>query len=63
MKYQFKYLILITVLALGISSCEITNTVPEDAITDLNYWGKVDDLKLFANSFYTTLSGPSQWYV
>ena len=44
------------------TSCDVTNTIPEDAITDLNYWQKVDDLKLFANSFYTTLSGPSQWY-
>jgi hypothetical protein len=44
-----------------ISSCEITDTVPEDAITDLSYWKKVDDLKLFANSFYTTLSAPDPY--
>lgn len=62
MKFQFKYLIILAGLTIGLASCEITNTVPEDAITDLNYWGKVDDLKLFANRFYTTLPGPSQWY-
>lgn len=45
-----------------ITSCDVTNTIPEDAITDLNYWTKIDDLKQYANSFYTTLSGPSQWY-
>ena len=44
---------------MGAVSCDITDTVPKDAITDLNYWRKVDDLKLFANNFYTTLSAPS----
>ncbi len=58
---KLKYLAIITGIFVWLSSCEVTNTVPEDAITDLNYWTKVDDLKLFANSFYTTLSGPSQW--
>lgn len=58
-----KYLsIILTGILLWMASCDVTNTVPEDAITDLNYWQKVDDLKLFANNFYTTLSGPSQWY-
>jgi len=50
---------IIIVLLVVITSCEITDTVPEDSITDLSYWKKVDDLKLFANSFYTTLSAPS----
>lgn len=58
-----KYLsIILTGIMVWMTSCDVTNTIPEDAITDLNYWQKVDDLKLFANSFYTTLSGPSQWY-
>ena len=55
--YTFAMLLLVTLV-----SCEVTDTVPEDAITDLNYWRKTDDLKLFANRFYTTLSGPSATY-
>jgi hypothetical protein len=43
-----------------ISSCKkITDTVPKDSITDLNYWAKPEDMKLFANTFYTTLAGPA----
>ena len=61
---KIKYLFFLTLLGLvlGFSACDVTNTVPEDAITDLNYWNKIADLKQFANSFYPTLSGPSQWY-
>ncbi len=56
----YKYIPLIVgIIAISICSCDVTDTIPEDAITDLNYWKKVDDLKLFANSHYTTLSGPS----
>lgn len=57
-----KFFIIIPVLLVTFFSCDVTDTVPEDAITDLNFWQKVDDLRLFANNFYTTLSGPSQWY-
>lgn len=53
------YFILIAGLLVGISSCEVTNTVPKDSITDLNYWTTPNDMKLFANSFYTTLVGPT----
>lgn len=59
MEYKFKYLIVFICFIIGVVSCDITDTVPKDAITDLNYWRKVDDLKLFANNFYPTLSGPS----
>ena len=62
MKNKYYSIILIIGIVLAITSCDVTNTVPEDAITDLNYWTKTDDLKQYANSFYTTLSGPSQWY-
>ncbi len=55
------FLILFSLLVV-LTSCEYTDTVPEDAITDLNYWTKTDDLELYANSFYTTLSAPSQYY-
>ena len=53
---------IIFLLFVAITSCEVTDTVPEDAITDLNYWRKTDDLKLFANNFYITLSGPLATY-
>jgi|SRR5690625_1405345 len=46
-------------LCLSALGCDTLNTIPEDAITDLNYWNKVEDLKLFANSFYPILSSPS----
>lgn len=49
---------IVSLLLVIISSCEITDTKPEDSITDLSYWKKVDDLRLFANSFYTSLSAP-----
>ena len=61
MKIKYRYLSIMAGMLLGLTACDVTNTVPEDAITDLNYWTKVADLKQFANSFYTTLSGPSQW--
>ncbi len=62
MKIKHNSIIITILIALLFSSCDVTNTVPEDAITDLNYWNKVDDLKQYANSFYTTLSGPSAFY-
>ena len=61
MKIKYTYLSILAGMLLCLTACDVTNTVPEDAITDLNYWTKVADLKQFANSFYTTLSGPSQW--
>ena len=54
--------IFIMLLLVALVSCNVTDTIPEDAITDLNYWRKTDDLKLFANQFYTTLSAPSATY-
>lgn len=42
----------------AITSCEVTDTIPKDSITDLNYWKSPDDIKSFVNSFYITLSGP-----
>lgn len=53
---KIKYNSIIFVLLTLFSACQITDTVPKDAITDLNYWKKPDDLKLFANNLYTTLS-------
>ena len=62
MNTKYKILILLTGLIVSFSSCDVTNTIPEDAITDLNYWKKVEDLKQYANSFYTTLSSPNASY-
>ncbi|MFA6768662.1 MAG: RagB/SusD family nutrient uptake outer membrane protein [Parabacteroides sp.] len=56
---KFRHITIIAVLFASFTSCEVTDTVPQDAITDLNYWTKADDIKLFANRFYSTLSGPS----
>ncbi|GHT20399.1 hypothetical protein AGMMS4957_07170 [Bacteroidia bacterium] len=53
-----KKYILCALLLLGIQSCDVTDRLPEDTFTDLNYWTKVDDLKLYARYFYTTLSAP-----
>jgi hypothetical protein len=53
---KIKYHSIIFVLFALFSACQITDTVPKDAITDLNYWKKPDDLKLFANNLYTTLA-------
>ncbi len=55
---KIKLYIIFCLLLTALYSCDVTNTEPEDAITDLNYWEKTDDLKLFANQFYTALSEP-----
>jgi hypothetical protein len=50
--------IILTSLLVIVTSCEVTNVEPEDKITDLSYWKSTDDLELFANSFYTSLTSP-----
>lgn len=46
-------------ICLIIMSCEdIIDREPADAITESNYWNNVDNLKLFANDFYTLLNTP-----
>lgn len=59
MKIQLIKSISILAVTFSFFSCNVTDLVPEDAITDYNYWTKPDDMKLFANNFYTMLSGPS----
>ena len=56
---KIKIFTIIVFLVVAISSCKKTDTVPVDAITDLNYWTSPGDLKLFANRFYTSLSAPN----
>jgi len=56
---KVKKFILLSLLVVGFLSCEVTNRIPENSITDLNYWKKIDDLKLWSRYFYTTLSSPA----
>ncbi|AHF15800.1 RagB/SusD family nutrient uptake outer membrane protein [Niabella soli] len=53
---QLIYIILL--LALGSSCKKVLDRTPQDAITDLNFWSSVDNLKLFCNNFYSRLSVP-----
>ncbi|MGC1392083.1 MAG: RagB/SusD family nutrient uptake outer membrane protein [Bacteroidales bacterium] len=54
------YVIIIAGMLLIISSCsKVIDTIPEDSITDLNYWKTPADMQLFANGFYNTLDGPT----
>ncbi|MDR0559709.1 MAG: RagB/SusD family nutrient uptake outer membrane protein [Prevotellaceae bacterium] len=53
-----KNFILYAVLICGILSCDVTDRIPENTFTDLNYWTKVEDMKLFSRYFYSTLSSP-----
>ena len=55
-----KIILLLAIFVVGFQSCNVTDRIPEDSITDLSYWKKVDDLKLWSRYFYTTLSGP-EW--
>lgn len=53
-----KYFIAYILLLWGFQSCNVTDRIPENTFTDLNYWKKVDDLKLYSRYFYNTLSTP-----
>lgn len=46
-------------LSFAFQACEITNRVPEDTITDLNFWNKVADLEVYTREFYNTLPSPT----
>lgn len=46
-------------ILIGCFSCEVTDLIPEDSITDVTYWKTPADLELFANQFYSNLDGPS----
>lgn len=56
MKKRFIYILLGSLTFLGIQSCDI-NELPETTINDQNYWNTVNDLRMAANYFYTTLPG------
>ena len=55
---KLKYLALAGLL--GFTACDdIIDLKPLDSFTDESYWTSVDDLRGYANRFYTLLSGPS----
>lgn len=55
---KLKYLALAGLL--GFTACDdIIDLKPLDSFTDESYWTSVDDLRGYANRFYTNLSGPS----
>lgn len=56
---KLKYLALAGLL--GFTACDdIIDLKPLDSFTDESYWTSVDDLRGYANRFYTNLSGPSR---
>ena len=55
---KLKYLALAGLL--GFTACDdVIDLKPLDSFTDESYWTSVDDLRGYANRFYTNLSGPS----
>lgn len=47
------------VMGLATSCNDIIDISPIDSFTDESYWRSVDDLKMYANRFYTNLGGAS----
>ena len=55
---KLKYIALAGLL--GFTACDdVIDLKPLDSFTDESYWTSVDDLRGYANRFYTNLSGPS----
>ena len=55
---KLKYLALAGLL--GFTACDdVIDLKPLDSFTDESYWTSVDDLRGYANRFYTNLTGPS----
>ncbi|MDR1982106.1 MAG: RagB/SusD family nutrient uptake outer membrane protein [Tannerellaceae bacterium] len=46
------------ITSIGFFSCEVTDISPKDSLTDESFWTKPEDLKLFANNFYSMLPVP-----
>ncbi|EOS16443.1 MAG: RagB/SusD family nutrient uptake outer membrane protein [Bacteroides sp.] len=55
---KYKYLLAGVGFMALMSSCEFTDISPKDSLTDKSYWGKAEDLKLYANNLYTMFPGP-----
>ena len=58
MKLKY-YISIVILMTLGLVSCDVTDISPKDSLTDGSYWNKPEDLKLYANSLYAHLQGPS----
>jgi len=56
MKKKFIYILLASIAFSSVSSCKIEE-IPETNMSDANFWNKVEDLRLAANFFYSTLPG------
>ena len=58
---KLKYLALVGLL--GFTACDdVIDLKPLDTFTDESYWTSVDDLRNYANRFYTNLAAPSSTY-
>ena len=50
-----KYLLPIVALALAVTSCDFLDTTPQSKLAPENYFRNENDMKLFSNSFYSSL--------
>ena len=58
---KLKYFALVGLL--GFTACDdVIDLKPLDSFTDNSYWTSVNDLRGYANRFYTNLAGPSSGY-
>ncbi|MBO9592227.1 MAG: RagB/SusD family nutrient uptake outer membrane protein [Niabella sp.] len=54
-----RYLLYILACLVFATSCKkVLDRTPQDAITDLNFWSSIDNLKLYCNNFYGSLYVP-----
>jgi hypothetical protein len=61
-KMRTKVNLFILFLALFGAACEHTEVIPEDRLSDANFWKNTTDLELYCNNFYTNFNGPSPTY-
>ncbi len=54
------YILFCIATTLFISCKKVLDTVPQGVVTDKNFWTTTDNLKLYANNFYTSLYVPDQ---
>lgn len=50
-----KYILPILALAMAVSSCDFLDTTPKSKLAPENYFRNENDMKLFSNSFYSSL--------
>lgn len=55
---KLKYIVTFLGLAGFITSCDVTDLSPKDALTDATYWNTPSDLELYSNRLYEKLTGP-----